>query len=145
MDGTEECVLTVAMADYLTDAFIRLRYSPVMKPLLWDMLPGGKKLGGAPANFAYHARQFGLEGMAVSAIGHDALGEEIVEALEDHIPYTKELAAIAAGCKAVCFGSLAQRNAVSRETIGLFLDAVPKDCLKVFDINLRHQRQLCLL
>lgn len=27
---------------------------------LWDMLPGGKKLGGAPANFAYHARQFGL-------------------------------------------------------------------------------------
>ena len=55
---------------------------------LWDMLPGGKKLGGAPANFAYHARQFGLEGMAVSAIGHDALGEEIVEALEAHaLPY----------------------------------------------------------
>jgi len=143
---------------------------------LWDMLPGGKKLGGAPANFAYHARQFGLEGMAVSAIGHDALGEEIVEALEahslpyhldrvdeptgtvqvtldaqgvpqyeiktdvawDNIPYTKELAAIAAECRAVCFGSLAQRSAVSRETIGWFLDAVPQDCLKVFDINLRQ-------
>ena len=143
---------------------------------LWDMLPGGKKLGGAPANFAYHARQFGLEGMAVSAIGHDALGEEIVESLEahglpyhldrvdeptgtvqvtldaqgvpqyeiktdvawDNIPYTKELAAIAAECRAVCFGSLAQRSAVSRETIGWFLDAVPQDCLKVFDINLRQ-------
>ncbi len=143
---------------------------------LWDMLPEGKKLGGAPANFAYHASQFGLEGMAVSAIGQDALGEEIVEALEEHrlpyhldrveyptgtvqvtldaqgvpqyeiktgvawdnIPYTKELADIAARTKAVCFGSLAQRNAVSRESIGLFLEAVPKDCLKVFDINLRQ-------
>ena len=143
---------------------------------LWDMLPEGKKLGGAPANFAYHACQFGLEGMAVSAIGQDSLGEEIVEALEahhlpyhldrveyptgtvqvtldqqgvpqyeiktdvawDNIPYTKELAALAADCKAVCFGSLAQRNAVSRESIGLFLQAVPKDCLKVFDINLRQ-------
>ena len=143
---------------------------------LWDMLPEGKKLGGAPANFAYHASQFGLEGMAVSAIGQDELGEEIVEALEahqlpyhldrvsyptgtvqvtldaqgvpqyeiktdvawDNIPYTKELAALAADCKAVCFGSLAQRNAVSRESIGLFLEAVPKDCLKVFDINLRQ-------
>lgn len=144
---------------------------------LWDMLPEGKKLGGAPANFAYHACQFGLEGMAVSAIGQDSLGEEIVEALEahhlpyhldrveyptgtvqvtldqqgvpqyeiktdvawDNIPYTKELAALAADCKAVCFGSLAQRNAVSRESIGLFLQAVPEDCLKVFDINLRQE------
>ena len=144
--------------------------------ILWDMLPSGKALGGAPANFAYHACQFGLEGMAVSAIGQDSLGEEIVEALEahhlpyhldrveyptgtvqvtldpqgvpqyeiktdvawDNIPYTKELAALAADCKAVCFGSLAQRNAVSRESIGLFLQAVPEDCLKVFDINLRQ-------
>ena len=55
---------------------------------LWDMLPEGKKLGGAPANFAYHARQFGLEALAISAIGHDALGEEIVEALEERsLPY----------------------------------------------------------
>ena len=38
---------------------------------LWDMLPGGKKLGGATANFTYHVRQFGLEGIAwkVSAVG----------------------------------------------------------------------------
>ena len=34
---------------------------------LWDMLPEGKKLGGAPANFAYHASQFGHEAVAVSA------------------------------------------------------------------------------
>jgi len=143
---------------------------------LWDMLPEGKKLGGAPANFAYHASQFGLEALAVSAIGQDKLGEEIVEALEEHhlpyhldrvdyptgtvqvtmdscggpqyeiktgvawdnIPYTRELAQLALQCQAVCFGSLAQRSPVSRESIGLFLDAVPKDCLKVFDINLRQ-------
>ena len=143
---------------------------------LWDVLPEGKKLGGAPANFAYHACQFGLEGIAVSAIGHDALGEEIVKAFEEHqlpyhlarveyptgtvlvtldaqgvpqyeiktdvawdnIPFDDELAALAADCKAVCFGSLAQRSEVSRATIGAFLDAVPDDCLKVFDINLRQ-------
>lgn len=34
---------------------------------LWDVLPDGKKLGGAPANFAYHAGQFGLNSIAVSA------------------------------------------------------------------------------
>jgi len=143
---------------------------------LWDMLPGGKKLGGAPANFAYHASQFGHEAIAVSAIGQDKLGEEIVDALEEHrlpyhldrveyptgtvqvslddqgipqyeiktdvawdnIPYTRELARLAADCKAVCFGSLAQRSPVSRESIGLFLEAVPEDCMKVFDINLRQ-------
>ncbi len=143
---------------------------------LWDMLPEGKKLGGAPANFAFHAGQFGLESMAVSAIGLDPLGEEIAKELEEHglpfhldridyptgtvqvtldsngipryeikedvawdnIPYTKELADLAGRAQAVCFGSLAQRNPVSRETIGWFLDAVPEDCLKVFDINLRQ-------
>ena len=56
----------------------------------------------------------------------------------DHIPYDEELAALAADCQAVCFGSLAQRSEVSRNTIGAFLDAVPADCLKVFDINLRQ-------
>ena len=144
--------------------------------ILWDMLPSGKALGGAPANFAYHAKRLGEEGLAVSAIGHDALGEEIADTLEahalpyhldrvdhptgtvqvtldakgvpqyeikkgvawDNIPYSKELAAIAAECRAVCFGSLAQRSPVSRKTIAWFLDAVPAACLKVFDINLRQ-------
>ena len=35
---------------------------------LWDVLPEGKKLGGAPANFAFHAGQFGLNSIAVSAL-----------------------------------------------------------------------------
>ena len=49
---------------------------------LWDMLPEGKKLGGAPANFAYHAGQFGLNTLAVRALGEDKLAEETIEALE---------------------------------------------------------------
>ena len=145
--------------------------------VLWDVFPTGRKLGGAPANFAYHVSQFGLEGLAVSAVGRDALGEETLNALDGHglhfhmdrveeptgtvqvtldaegvpqyeirtgvawdnIPYTRELAEIAARTRAVCFGSLAQRSPVSRETIGWFLDAVPEGCLKIFDINLRQQ------
>ena len=46
---------------------------------LWDVLPEGKKLGGAPANFAYHVSQFGLASCVVSAVGDDKLGDEIIE------------------------------------------------------------------
>ena len=143
---------------------------------LWDCLPDGKKLGGAPANFAYHAGQFGFDTLAVSALGEDALGEETIAALEEHklnylmpripyptgtvqvtldeqgiptyniregvawdnIPFTPEIEEVAKACQAVCFGSLAQRSVVSRETIGKFLDATPSDCVKIFDINLRQ-------
>lgn len=41
---------------------------------LWDVLPEGKKIGGAPANFAYHVSQFGLHSYVVSAVGDDILG-----------------------------------------------------------------------
>ncbi|MHC4676712.1 MAG: carbohydrate kinase, partial [Planctomycetota bacterium] len=34
--------------------------------ILWDMLPTGKQLGGAPANFAYHAQALGAKGVVVS-------------------------------------------------------------------------------
>ena len=43
--------------------------------VLWDMLPDGRKIGGAPANFAYHTSQFGIDGYAVSAVGQDILGD----------------------------------------------------------------------
>jgi fructokinase len=149
-----------------------------MGEALWDVLPEGKKIGGAPANFAYHVSQFGLPSCVVSAVGDDALGNEIIENFTskglnhliakvpyptgtvqveidqagipqyeikenvawDNIPYTEELEKLAANTKAVCFGSLAQRNVVSRETIGRFLDAMPKndDSLVVFDVNLRQ-------
>lgn len=51
---------------------------------LWDVLPEGKKLGGAPANFAYHAGQFGFDSVAVSALGQDALGDETISSLTSH-------------------------------------------------------------
>ena len=144
---------------------------------LWDVLPTEKKLGGAPANFAYHAGRMGYDALAISAVGRDALGDEILDVLRqknlehlmprvdyptgtvqvtvdekgipsyeikqhvawDHIPFTPEMEAIARECKAVCFGSLAQRSPESRATILRFLDAVGPDCLKIFDINLRQQ------
>ena len=143
---------------------------------LWDVLPEGKKLGGAPANFAYHTGQFGLDTLAISALGEDRLGDETIAAIEEHglnymmprvpyptgtvqvtlddegipaydikenvawdnIPFTDEMKAVAQNCRAVCFGSLAQRNVVSRGTIKKFLSATPDDCMKIFDITLRQ-------
>ena len=149
-----------------------------MGEALWDVLPEGKKLGGAPANFAYHVSQFGLESRVVSAVGQDKLGAEILENFRqkqlyglietvpyptgtvqveldaegvpcydikegvawDNIPYTQALDGLARQTHAVCFGSLAQRSIVSRQTIHRFLDAMPDDAdtLRIFDINLRQ-------
>ncbi len=149
-----------------------------MGEALWDVLPEGKKIGGAPANFAYHVSQFGIPSCVVSAVGDDTLGNEILDNFAakglnrqiekvpyptgtvqveidqagipqydikenvawDNIPYTASLECLARKTKAVCFGSLAQRNVVSRETINRFLDAMPhdNDSLVVFDVNLRQ-------
>jgi fructokinase len=49
--------------------------------VLWDLFPSGKKMGGAPANFACHARALGAEARVVSRVGDDALGREILERL----------------------------------------------------------------
>ena len=43
---------------------------------VWDMLPAGKQLGGAPLNFAFFAKELGADAYAVSAIGNDSLGDE---------------------------------------------------------------------
>ena len=148
-----------------------------MGEALWDVLPEGKKIGGAPANFAYHVSQFGLNSRVVSAVGDDKLGMEILDNFRekklnamveivpyptgtvqvelddegvpcydikegvawDNIPYTPALEDLAKHTKAVCFGSLAQRSVVSRETINRFLDAMStENTLKIFDINLRQ-------
>ena len=53
-------------------------------------------------------------------------------------PLPPEMEEVARNCRAVCWGSLAQRNDVSRKTIAKFLKATPKDCIKIFDINLRQ-------
>lgn len=146
---------------------------------LWDMLPDGKKIGGAPANFAYQCGQAGLDSCAVSAIGKDKLGEELIAQFDDkklnyvmevvdyptgtvgveldergvpvydikegvawdNIPLTPKIREIAKKTRAVCFGSLAQRSHVSRETLAGFLDimkAQGDERFYVFDINLRQ-------
>ena len=49
--------------------------------LLWDRFPDGDRLGGAPANFAFHAGQLGAEAWIVSRVGRDADGRRLVESL----------------------------------------------------------------
>ncbi len=152
------------------------KYCVGLGEILFDVLPTGAQLGGAPANFAYHAGQHGLRSVAVSAIGKDELGEEALSILDekklqyvlprvdyptgtvqvtldaegvptydikqgvawDNIPFNDDIKNIAANCGAVCWGSLAQRSKASRNSIYVFLDNTPADCLKIFDINLRQ-------
>ncbi|MEI9962626.1 MAG: PfkB family carbohydrate kinase [Limisphaerales bacterium] len=51
--------------------------------VLWDLLPGGKQLGGASANFAYHAQMLGAEAWLISRVGNDLMGREILERLKE--------------------------------------------------------------
>jgi fructokinase len=146
--------------------------------LLWDVLPEGKQMGGAPCNFAFHALQTGCEAYVISAVGKDKDGDEILGIisqlgldsefiqtadgyptgtvsvkLDDHgnpeftihenvawdnITWDKKLSVLAQEMDAVCFGSLAQRNSTSKNTIWNFLEATKNECLRVFDINLRQ-------
>ena len=52
--------------------------------LLWDLLPTGKTAGGAPINFVYHASRLGAEGYAISAIGDDDNGRDILSELDKY-------------------------------------------------------------
>ena len=143
--------------------------------LLWDVLPTGKKAGGAPINFVYHATQLGAEGYAISAVGKDELGEEIVQELDnnhiayciesvdyptgtvevtlekgiptyniienvawDHIPVSSKAIEIVKEAKAICFGTLAQRNKDSQKALTELLSYAPEDALRFFDINIRQ-------
>ena len=152
--------------------------------LLWDLLPGGRQLGGAPANFAVMASRLGAHGVIASRIGEDELGEAALELLGamagaitgsmqvdtrslqrdgaqptgsvsvelvggqpaytihepvawDFLELTPAWRELAGRADAVCFGSLAQRSARSRETIQAFLAATRPECVRVFDVNFR--------
>jgi fructokinase len=52
--------------------------------VLWDMLPTGKKLGGAPLNVALRAQSFGHKAIVISSIGNDSAGKEILEHMKLH-------------------------------------------------------------
>lgn len=146
-----------------------------MGEVLWDLLPDGKILGGAPVNFAYHAMQLGAIGVAVSSVGNDELGHEIMDSVNskgivnciavnnyptgtvgvtlkdgkpdytiyenvawDFIELTPEAIQMIKQADAICFGTLAQRSAVSHEAIQKALKLSLENCLKVYDINLRQ-------
>jgi fructokinase len=146
--------------------------------VLWDLLPGGRQLGGAPANFAYHASALGAEGILVSRVGRDESGREILRRLEDlglrteaveedptaptgtvtveltasgqpqftihanvawdHIAGETAGRGAVAAAHAVCFGTLAQRSAVSRQSIRALLMVAPSESLRILDVNLRQ-------
>lgn len=146
--------------------------------VLWDMLPQGKQLGGAPTNFAYMCGLLGHHAVVASAIGTDALGEELPKRLNelkldtssiqvsrehptgtvnvaldgdgqpkyeieenvawDFLVWTPGWQQIAARADVICFGTLAQRSAISRETIQAFLRATPPNAIRIFDVNLRQ-------
>lgn len=52
--------------------------------VLWDLMPNGKVLGGAPANFAYMAHVLGDQGIVASRIGNDQLGQDALQAMQEH-------------------------------------------------------------
>jgi len=145
--------------------------------LLWDLLPSGRQLGGAPANFAYFANLLGDRGIVASRVGNDDLGRQAASRLRqlgssteylqydpthatgtvavrvdgagqpqfeiarpvawDFLEWTPAWKKLAEAADAVCFGSLAQRSPVSRETILQFLRSTQPRALRVFDVNLR--------
>lgn len=146
--------------------------------ILWDNLPGGRVMGGAPANFAYHAAALGACSLPVSCVGNDADGRAILDRVRsmgldtahltvdphhrtgtvdvtldpqgvpnftihqdvawDYIRTTDALLSAARQADCVCFGSLAQRCPVSRNSIQAALAQTRPDCLRIFDINLRQ-------
>jgi len=146
--------------------------------ILWDLLPSGRQLGGAPANFAYCWHLLGNRAVVASRVGSDDLGREardsllrsgitdqflqtdpehltgtvrvqldsagqpkfeiVEDAAWDFLSLTDVLQALAETADAVCFGSLAQRSAISRRTILDVLDATRPEILRVFDVNLRQ-------
>lgn len=143
--------------------------------VLWDLIPGGRMPGGAPANFAYVASKLGHDSRVMSRVGDDQAGADLCSALSekgigtaliqtddslatgtvgvefvdgqphyeifgsvawDHLESTPAWLEASATCDAVCFGSLAQRSAKSRETI---FSVVGKCAgMRVFDVNLRQ-------
>jgi len=146
--------------------------------VLWDLLPAGPQLGGAPANFAYHAHALGAQAGVVTRVGDDKFGREILRRLGeqgiadgtvqvdetaptgtvtvelsdqgipkyvirenvawDHLAVTQPALKAIREANAVCFGSLAQRGAISRASIQRLVAAAPAHALRVFDINLRQ-------
>ena len=145
--------------------------------VLWDKFPDGDRLGGAPANFAFHAAQLGANSRVISRTGRDPDGDRLREQLRrlgllidflqsdpvnptgtvlvqidngqptytitqsvawDFLEPTEQLQNLVLQLDAICFGTLAQRNPVSRDTIRRVVSGCRADALRLFDINFRQ-------
>jgi fructokinase len=145
--------------------------------VLWDLLPDGARLGGAPANFIAMTAALGDEAFLVSGVGEDERGHQAIASMAargvavdcmfldadhptgtvtvkldsktgpeycihenaawDFVAEAPGLLDMAASLDALCFGTLAQRCAVSRTTLRNFVGRTRGECLRVFDVNLR--------
>ncbi len=144
--------------------------------LLWDFLPEGPRLGGAPANFAVMSARLRNHAVILSRMGYDDLGGQAMEKLHatpadtgflqfdrkhstghtsvsfssgqpqytiheqaawDYLELSDDWIRLVEQADAICFGTLAQRNAVSRQTIQTLLARTSSTCLRVLDVNLR--------
>ena len=143
---------------------------------LWDLLPTGPVLGGAPLNFAYRASSLGHRSSIISRLGRDEFGQKardqiatlgigdsclqldhsrptgtveiyfdenknpdytIIENVAyDCIEFSTDLADIIERADCLCFGTLAQRNEISRRTLQRLL-AKFSGKVRLLDINLR--------
>lgn len=95
-----------------------------MGEALWDMLPDGKKVGGAPANFAFQVGQAGVPSCVISAIGQDNLGEELVGHFRDkNLSHVLEVVDYPTGTVQVTLDSKGVPNYEIRE--GVAWDNIP--------------------
>jgi fructokinase len=132
--------------------------------VLFDVFPSGKKLGGAPVNFAYHLNSLGINCYPVSEVGNDKTGKELIQTIQsntlstqvelneegipnyiirenvacDNIEMNNVLIDLARKCNVVYFGTLAQRSEASKHTITNFIENASGNCIKAFDVNLRQ-------
>ena len=144
--------------------------------VLWDLLPDGPRLGGAPCNFAFHCRQLGHAAAPVSRVGTGELGLALRQELHgldlptdfiqiddahptgtvrvdldsagqpkytitenvayDFLAWDERFSHLLANARAICFGTLAQRNPASRATIRRTLRET--GAVRIFDVNLRQ-------
>ena len=114
--------------------------------LLWDVLPTGKRAGGAPVNFVYHATQLGAEGYAISAVGNDLAGTEILQELDKNgighsiatVDYPTGTVLVELN-KGIPTYNIVEGVAWDRKTLNTLLSYAPKSAMRFFDINIRQK------
>jgi fructokinase len=144
--------------------------------VLWDLLPDASVLGGAPFNFTYRINSLDNEGVMISAIGKDTLGEKAVKTISelqisdryiqinpeyptgtvnvffdefknpdyeiikdvayDFVTFNENLEELILQVDCICFGTLAQRNSISKQTLHKLLMHF-KGKYRFYDLNLR--------